>query len=555
MMGSCLRVKHQWRYLMLGVALTGLFLPALPGCSSSTEDAAATHSPAAEAPARSTPGALSRPQRGRSGPGRLETSSARPESAAAMSRLDAQQAAARVLASVSRSARFRPTLVVWLLDISPSAMAWGREIHQAIHQFYAQDVAQWKSADRPLLETALWTISQSVETPLAPTSDPQEVLRALDRLAVDPRAEEHTFTAVQLALEQYLPVRTKDRKELILVIITDEAGNDWPLVDELVLSVRTFAIPVYVIGVPAPFGRRAALSAEIEAGGTPPGEPTSSSDEPNGPILQGPESRELERIRLAFSGYDADLELLDSGFGPFGLECLSRSSGGLFLAVRSMADQGFSIGGQRLSWPAEGLPVPDPEIMEPYRPAWRDAAAYQAELAGNRAWLALHQAALLPPAEVLRDPQLLFVKRDEADLKNQLDRAQQAAAKVAPGVDQLYELLQEGAVDAPRLTAPRARAGFDLALGRVCAAKARIDGYNAMLAALKRGRSFENEDSTTWVLQRASSTDLSSSLQKLIERATTLLQGVVDQHPGTPWAELARHELQEPLGWEWKEQP
>ncbi len=75
-----------------------------------------------------------------------------------------------------------------------------------------------------------------------------------------------------------------------------------------------------------------------------------------------------------------------------------------------------------------------------------------------------------------------------------------------------------------------------------------------MLAALKRGRNFTDAQSTTWVLQRADSTDLNSSLQKLTERAKSLLQGVVDRHPNTPWAELAQAELAEPLGWEWTEQ-
>ena len=169
--------------------------------------------------------------------------------------------------------------------------------------------------------------------------------------------------------------------------------------------------------------------------------------------------------------------------------------------------------------------------------------------------MALHQAAQLPPAEVLRNPQLVFVKRSEADLKNRLDRAQQAAARVAPAVDQLYELLREGSADFEQLTTLRWKAGFELALGRVCAAKARIDGYNSMLAALKRGKSFDDESSSTWVLQRAPTSDAGSSLQNLVERAETLLKSVIEQHPDTPWARIAQRELQEPMGWKWTERP
>ena len=96
-------------------------------------------------------------------------------------------------------------------------------------------------------------------------------------------------------------------------------------------------------------------------------------------------------------------------------------------------------------------------------------------------------------------------------MKNRLDRAQQAAAKVAPAVNDLYEALRKGAADADKLTSPRWKAGYDLAMGRAAAAKARIDGYNSMLAALKRGRNFTKPDSRSWVLVRAATTDESSA--------------------------------------------
>jgi len=33
-----------------------------------------------------------------------------------------------------------------------------------------------------------------------------------------------------------------------------------------------------------------------------------------------------------------------------------------------------------------------------------------------------------------------------------------------------------------------------------------------------------------------------------------LLQSVVKEHPGTPWAMLASTELKTPIGWRWKEE-
>ncbi len=465
----------------------------------------------------------------------------------------------RLLAIVSDSVEFAPTLVVWLVDISPSAMQWGSEIHSDVRQFYTLAVPQLNSAQPDRLQSVLITIGRQAEEVVPRTSDPQLMVRALDALRMEASGQEVTFQAVRAALQSYLSVRREERREVLLVIITDEAGDDWKQVDALTEEPRKYALPIYVVGVPAPFGRLAALDPSVEAGSErsaaadPPA--TTTSHDAWRPIRQGPESRYLERIALAFDGFDSGLELLDSGFGPFALQRLCQESGGELLAVRRPGERSYSPTASRRSWPTADIVPYDRHVMRRYAPDMVDEAGYQQLLSQNRACLALHQAAQLPPAEILRNPELHFVKRDEADLKNRLDRAQQAAAKVAPAVDQLYEILAEGAADAERLTSPRWRAGFELALGRVCAAKARIDGYNSMLAALKRGKAFEKADSTTWVLQRSDKTRSSSALENLAERARTLLRRVAEEHQGTPWAQLAAHELETPLGWEWTEQP
>jgi hypothetical protein len=37
------------------------------------------------------------------------------------------------------------------------------------------------------------------------------------------------------------------------------------------------------------------------------------------------------------------------------------------------------------------------------------------------------------------------------------------------------------------------------------------------------------------------------------DKALEYLNRVINEHPGTPWEFLATMELNEPLGWEWKE--
>jgi hypothetical protein len=149
-------------------------------------------------------------------------------------------------------------------------------------------------------------------------------------------------------------------------------------------------------------------------------------------------------------------------------------------------------------------------------------------------------------------PELRFPKGGEAQFKRTLDQAQQYAARHAPAVDKFYDALSPGEGDRDRLN-PRLQAEFDLAFGRAAAIKARIDGYNAMIAALKRGKNFASPASREWILEPADIYETDSSIKKLAERAKLHLERVKTEHPGTPWAKIAEHELRSPLGWTWKE--
>ena len=100
---------------------------------------------------------------------------------------------------------------------------------------------------------------------------------------------------------------------------------------------------------------------------------------------------------------------------------------------------------------------------------------------------------------------------------------------------------------------PRWQAGYDLALGRVLANKVRAESYNSMLAQAKRGMKFQDDRNNTWQLQPADQISVGSRLEREAELALELLQRVVREHQGTPWALLAERELKQPMGWRWEE--
>jgi hypothetical protein len=306
--------------------------------------------------------------------------------------------------------------------------------------------------------------------------------------------------------------------------------------------LKKHEIPVFVVGVHSPWGSANPYAADLP--------PEKKKDLP----VYGPESVQSERVLIQMPvgsyRYGQTAELIDSGFGPFALEWIAREGGGMFLESR--VSGGAAYGGGNV-WPSGNEQRFDPQLMKQYHPDYVSPAAYHEHVAANKASAALVAAAQLPRAHVLMHPTTTFVRRNEAELKRAIAAAQKEAARVSPVLEQLTDTLTAGQSDRDKLTSPRWQAGFDLALGRSLAARARAEGYNAMLAALGRGRDFENKASNTWYLEPADTIEAGSVYQKMADKARETLERVVKEHPNTPWAKEAAEDLRTPMGWKWRE--
>lgn len=459
------------------------------------------------------------------------------------------QAVKRATAAIKASLELGPTLVVWLVDRTPSAQTIVSQATQAAQGYYeTPDIKKLsEQAGDPLL-TAVVAFGDKVEFVVdPPTGDWQKAQAGLGGVQSAGGSREQTFGAIKAALDKYLPFRTEQRRELVLIVVTDEAGDDPQVVDELVEMTRRHAIPVYAIGLPAPWGQTNPLAPNPKAGG--------GADNDETPTL-GPESLLSERVDLAgwvAKGGGQQLDLVDSGFGPFALERLCRASRGQFFATRPGSSGSYALGGAFRFWPTGDELRFEEKFVSKYAPDYVSSAEYQKLLASSKARSALVEAAKLPRVTIEGHPESRFPKVAEAQMARQTSQAQQFAARNSPAVDRLFDVLSPGEIDRDKLTSPRWQAQFDLAMGRVMAMKVRLDGYNSMIAALKRGKTFQNSGSTIWILEPADAFETESTLRRLGERAKMYLERVVKEHPGTPWATIAEEELKSPLGWTWKE--
>ena len=142
---------------------------------------------------------------------------------------------------------------------------------------------------------------------------------------------------------------------------------------------------------------------------------------------------------------------------------------------------------------------------------------------------------------------------DQARFANAITGAQRKAAAPQQEFEKILSVLQAGEADRNKLGSPRWEAAFDLALGRTYAAVARTLGYNKMLAQLKQGKTFTDPKHNMWELVPSTNFSGDSQLNTMAKKSREYLQRVVDNHPGTPWADIANKELQFECGWDWKE--
>ncbi len=462
---------------------------------------------------------------------------------------------------IMQAAEDRPTLVCWLFDQSGSLTRQRKDIRDRFDRIYkelgivSEKLGRRESiADGPRVLTSIIGFGSDVKLYTeTPTADLNEIQQIVDSMDVDGSGTERVFTAIATAADQYKSLRRNvgpggPARNVMFVVVTDERGDDANLLEKSIDGCRKWGIPVYCIGVPAPFGREHTLVKYVDP------DPKFDQSPQWAQVDQGPETFLPERLQL---GLTADFEsepVLDSGFGPYGLTRLCYETGGIYFAVHPNRNVSREVNrGEIEAFSADIDYFFDPSAMARYRPDYLPPQEYVREVKRNPLRQALIGAAQLPGTAGLQAPQRRFVKRSEAQLAQDLTVAQQDAAALEPKLYQLAAALEPGMKARDEETSARWRAGFDLAIGTVTAQRVRTETYNAILAKAKRGMAFEDAKNNTWILEPSDEVSVGSKLEREAAMATEVLTRVVAEHPGTPWALLAKRELEVPIGWKWTE--
>ena len=454
----------------------------------------------------------------------------------------------RLTLEIIASLEQRPTVVCWVFDQSLSLAAQRKEIAARLERVF-DELGVSAAARSNELFNLVYAYGQQV-TPVVsvPTQNVGDVVSAINSIPIDGSGVEMTFTAVAEAAKKAKQVRlTASQRNVMIIVFTDEVGDDQQHADLVATYCARQQMRVFVVGVPAPFGKRHVRMKFVEF------DPQFADDEQWAEVEQGPESRYPEVVTVRPKNRPD--EPIDSGYGPFSLSKLCAETGGMYFAVHANRGAGGRVDDSATAPMSSGLRYFfDPNVMRDYRPDYLSQAEVDRLLAANRAKRALVDAARAAEVAPMDAPTTTFPREDDGRLVNLLSEAQKKAAVLQPKIDALHGLLAAGLPDRDKIEEKRWQAGYDLALGRVLALKVRTDAYNILLAQAKSGMKFKDPKNDTWVLKP--SVDVSkvgSQTERLAKQADELLRRVVADHAGTPWAQMAAEELKSPLGYSWEE--
>ena len=453
--------------------------------------------------------------------------------AAGVGETGAEGAIDRITHEILLSLEERKTQVVWLFDQSGSLQPQREQINSRFDRIYEElgvieasgNEAFAKHTDKPLLSSVMAFGQNITLRTKKPTDNIAEIKAAVSGIEMDESGTENVFTAIQLGIEQFKNFRTinpdtgEPERNVMMVVFTDEVGDDQQMLENTIRECRKRAIPIYVVGVPAPFGRKTTNVKWVD-----PDPAYDQKPQWSGEVTQGPETLMPERLNLRFSGERDEDAPIDSGFGPFALTRLCYQTGGIYFAVHPNRRVGSEVSkNDTAAMSAYFSHFFDPHVMRKYRPDYVSPDEYRRRLLENKCREALVRASAMSWVGQMDQPRTRFVRRDEAALVNALSDAQMAAARLEPKINGVVDMLKLGEVDRAKEDVERWKAGYDLAMGRALAVKTQTEAYNQLLAQARRGHKF------------------------------VYLNRVVEEHPGTPWALLAQKELDTPLAWKWEE--
>ena len=461
-------------------------------------------------------------------------------------------ALSRISAELMRLMREQPLLAVWLFDASSSLADDRREINDQFGKIYAElniakEEATGRRAKYESIETVICQFGADV-VPLTdePTGDLETIKAAIDMITEDKSGEENVFRSLIAALDRYGKMAVRSKRKLVVIVVSDESGDDGTAVEEAIAKSRQVRAPVYFLGRESIFGYPyASVELKDEKTGLPIW-PT---------ISRGPETALPEALQWTGFGtrHGRGAENASAGFGPYTQVRLSRESGGIFFLLADVEENLAGINKQRTY---------DPLAMKEYEPLLLPRQEYERERARSefRKTVALVINRLDPNSDRELNLQWLFPTDQQAfaeDAQKEAVKAIRALGLIKEAITALDQIRDQRASEA----STRWRAAYDLVYAQCRAYQVQIFQYLLALdRQLETWPALEKDDTNRWrrvgrgkmfppTESQLNATGITAEeLDASREAAIREYERVMEEHPGTPWALRAGMEKRRGFG-------
>jgi hypothetical protein len=447
----------------------------------------------------------------------------------------AEGAVDRIATEIVRRLEQGRTLVIWAFDASGSLERERQRLTKHIETVYThigQLDENHLAAGNGLMTVVVAFGQDRKALTTKPTAELSEILEAIENVPSDETGVELTFTTVAEIINRWGHFRDQAGRVYhpMVIVVTDEAGDDEDRLEEAVERAQRARVPVYVLGSQAVFGREKGYIDYVD--------PKTKRFFPHQPVHQGPESAVVEQILLPFWYDGPSYDILEAGFGPYGLSRLASATGGIYFVTRFNA--------RRMGF--------DPMRMKEYKPDWIRRDQYEQAIRSSPLRQAVITASRITQQQLPGMPALVFPPVDSAEFKEVMSANQGLAERTAYTVGEALTPITSVAKLRDRETSRRWQAHYDLIRGRLLAMKIRCYEYNWACARLKKDPPrFKNPRSNAWRLVPDSTINYSERAAAAALEADRLLRRVIHDHPDTPWALLAQRELRDPMGFKWVE--
>jgi hypothetical protein len=419
--------------------------------------------------------------------------------------------------------------VVWLFDESESMKDDQKAIREKFDRVASElkinvDAAARKQAGGVPLTHAIVGFGNELHFELEkPVPNVDLIGQAIDHLKVDDTGTENTMHALQEVINHYARVINKDRR-LLIVLVTDESGDDGSYVEEAHQAAMEHRVPIYVIGRQSLFGYERAHLRYVDP---------VTKDVYWPAIRRGPETADIELLQ--WDGLHNRWDEQASGFAPYELARLAKDSGGIYFLLPS--EENMRVRRQERAYSMATL--------KEYVPEYDSRLEYVERR--NRSEF---RRTLYEIIQVTKDFPFRYrfpvAAAELIPLAHEAGMVATERLKVLLAIQSRLESLQKLRDREP---SKRWQAHYDLMLAQIVTYQVKAYEYRACLAEMAKTvpkpKKLPTADTVVeWELHHSPIPKApKEETAKKYAEAQKLLRLVIERHPKTPWADLAQDEL------------